>query len=97
MTRPCPRFFERLELPRPDVNLEVGSGSHAIQTAQVMIRFEEYVQDKHPEVVTRLTRLLEQYVTLGRSTPGQPQKNAVPVDFWKAGKEAHRPLWQKRR
>ncbi len=44
-------FFEQLELPRPDVNLEVGSGSHAIQTAQVMIRFEEYVQDKRPDWV----------------------------------------------
>jgi UDP-N-acetylglucosamine 2-epimerase (non-hydrolysing) len=34
-------FFEQLNLPRPDVNLEVGSGSHSTQTAQVMVRFEE--------------------------------------------------------
>jgi len=33
-------FFDELGLPRPDVNLEVGSASHAVQTAQVMIRFE---------------------------------------------------------
>lgn len=36
-------FFEQLGLPRPDVNLEVGSGSHAMQTAQVMTRFEEFI------------------------------------------------------
>jgi arylsulfatase A-like enzyme len=33
------------------------------------------LQDRHPEVVTRLTRLLEKYVADGRSTPGRPQKN----------------------
>jgi UDP-N-acetylglucosamine 2-epimerase (non-hydrolysing) len=34
------RLFEDLGLPRPDLNLEVGSGSHAVQTAEVMRRFE---------------------------------------------------------
>lgn len=34
------RFFAELGLPRPDANLEVGSASHAVQTAEVMIRFE---------------------------------------------------------
>jgi UDP-N-acetylglucosamine 2-epimerase (non-hydrolysing) len=33
-------FFDQLGIPRPDVNLEVGSGSHAVQTAEVMKRFE---------------------------------------------------------
>ncbi len=33
-------FFEELGLPRPDVNLGVGSGSHAQQTAVVMQKFE---------------------------------------------------------
>ena len=36
-------FFRDLGLPRPDVNLEVGSGSHARQTGEVMMRFEDYV------------------------------------------------------
>lgn len=49
------------------------------------------VQEKHPEVVTRLTRLLEKYVADGRSTPGDPQKNTTSVDIWKAGKEAMNP------
>jgi arylsulfatase A-like enzyme len=44
---------------------------------------------EQPETVHRLTRLLEQYVADGRSTPGKPQKNDVKVDIWKA--KAPRP------
>jgi len=40
------RLFADLELPEPDVNLAVGSGSHAVQTAEVMKRFEP-VLDAH--------------------------------------------------
>ena len=42
-------FFEDLGIPRPDENLQVGSGSHARQTAEVMIRFEESIQDNRPD------------------------------------------------
>ena len=44
-------FFEQLRIPRPDVSLEVGSGSHAVQTAEVMIRFEKTVLERKPDVV----------------------------------------------
>ena len=44
-------FFDELELPRPNVNLEVGSGSHAWQTAQVMLRFEPVVTEYQPDWV----------------------------------------------
>src|SRR6476661_1677696 len=44
-------FFEQLGLPQPDFNLEVGSGSHAVQTAQVMTRFEEVVLARRPAMV----------------------------------------------
>jgi UDP-N-acetylglucosamine 2-epimerase (non-hydrolysing) len=45
------RLFEDLALPRPDINLEVGSGSHAVQTAEVMRRFEPVVDEHRPSCV----------------------------------------------
>ena len=45
------RLFADLELPAPDVNLEVGSGSHAVQTAEVMKRFEPVLQRFQPSCV----------------------------------------------
>lgn len=44
-------FFNELGLPVPDVNLEVGSGSHTWQTAQVMLRFEPVVSEYRPKWV----------------------------------------------
>lgn len=40
-------------------------------------------QAQHPELVAKMTALLERYVSDGRSTPGPRQKNDVPVDFRK--------------
>lgn len=45
------KLFEDLRLPHPDINLEVGSGSHAVQTAEVMRRFEPVLDDKKPSCV----------------------------------------------
>jgi UDP-N-acetylglucosamine 2-epimerase (non-hydrolysing) len=45
------RLFHDLELPRPDINLEVGSGTHAVQTAAVMQRFEPVVDEHRPSCV----------------------------------------------
>jgi UDP-N-acetylglucosamine 2-epimerase (non-hydrolysing) len=44
-------FFRELELPEPDVNLEVGSGSHAVQTAEIMRRFEPVLLEQQPDWV----------------------------------------------
>lgn len=44
-------FFRELGMPTPDVNLEVGSGSHAVQTAEVMRRFEPIVDRTATPVV----------------------------------------------
>jgi UDP-N-acetylglucosamine 2-epimerase (non-hydrolysing) len=44
-------FFRQLGLPAPDINLEVGSGSHAVQTAQIMMRFEEAALKERPDMV----------------------------------------------
>jgi len=44
-------FFLQLAMPEPDVNMGVGSGSHAKQTAEVMARFEPVVLERKPDVV----------------------------------------------
>jgi UDP-N-acetylglucosamine 2-epimerase (non-hydrolysing) len=44
-------FFQELGIPAPNVNLEVGSGSHAEQTAGVMLRFEPVCRDEKPDWV----------------------------------------------
>jgi UDP-N-acetylglucosamine 2-epimerase (non-hydrolysing) len=44
-------FFSDLNLPKPDVNLQVGSGSHAVQTAEIMKRIEPVLLDYRPQMV----------------------------------------------
>ena len=44
-------FFQQLGMPAPDVNLEVGSGSHAQQTSQIIARFEPVVLELKPDWV----------------------------------------------
>jgi UDP-N-acetylglucosamine 2-epimerase (non-hydrolysing) len=43
-------FFTQLEIPEPDFNLEVGSGGHASQTAEIMRRFEPVVLERKPDI-----------------------------------------------
>ncbi|MDC6166090.1 non-hydrolyzing UDP-N-acetylglucosamine 2-epimerase [Paucibacter sp. XJ19-41] len=45
------KLFVDLGLPQPDLNLEVGSGSHALQTAEVMRRFEPALDEHKPSCV----------------------------------------------
>ena len=44
-------FFDELGIPAPDHNLEVGSGSHAGQTAEILVRFEEIVLKENPDLI----------------------------------------------
>jgi UDP-N-acetylglucosamine 2-epimerase (non-hydrolysing) len=44
-------FFSDLGIPKPDINLGVGSGSHAVQTAEIMKRFEPVIIDYKPDLV----------------------------------------------
>jgi UDP-N-acetylglucosamine 2-epimerase (non-hydrolysing) len=45
------QFFRALGIPDPDINLEVGSGSHAVQTAEIMRRFEPVLEQERPAAV----------------------------------------------
>lgn len=44
-------FFSQLDLPEPELNLGVGSGSHAQQTAAIMVKFEQRLLARRPELV----------------------------------------------
>ncbi len=44
-------FFKELRIPKPDINLEVGSGSHARQVSQIMARFEAIALKEKPDIV----------------------------------------------
>ncbi|MGD8856441.1 MAG: UDP-N-acetylglucosamine 2-epimerase (non-hydrolyzing) [Chloroflexota bacterium] len=44
-------FFNQLDLPEPDINLDVGSGSHTVQIAQIMVRFEKVLVEHDPNLV----------------------------------------------
>jgi len=44
-------FFEELGMPRPDLDLHVGSASHGEQTGQILIRLEPLLKDERPNVV----------------------------------------------
>ena len=44
-------FFAELEIPEPDINLEVGSATHAVQTAEIMKAFEPVVLKHKPDIV----------------------------------------------
>ncbi len=44
-------FFDELEIPRPDVNLDIGSTSHAVQTGRMMEQLESWFEANNPDVV----------------------------------------------
>lgn len=44
-------FFTQLGIPHPDFNLGIGSGTHAVQTAQTMIKLEEVLLAEKPDIV----------------------------------------------
>jgi len=43
-------FFEQLNIPQPDINLGVGSGTQAFQTGQIMLRYEEAIREWKPDL-----------------------------------------------
>ena len=66
-------FFEQLGIPAPDIHLGVGPGSHAAQTARIMVAFEEIVTEQKPDlvlVVGDVVRKLVKTAHLVRSMKG---------------------------
>lgn len=48
------QFFRQLDIPSPDINLEIGSGSHAEQVGKTMMAFEKVLRDEKPDWVVVL-------------------------------------------
>jgi UDP-N-acetylglucosamine 2-epimerase (non-hydrolysing) len=73
-------FFEQLGIPEPDLNLEVGSGSHAELTAAIMIRYEKVLLEKRSDLC-----LVVGDVTSTMATAITARKLGVPVAHVEGG------------
>ena len=73
-------FFEDLGLPKPDIHLGVGGGSHAEQTAGVMVKFEKICMEKKPDLV-----LVVGDVNATMATTVVASKLHIPVAHVEAG------------
>jgi arylsulfatase A len=69
--------------PREEAAVKLGLPPVQLYDLSIDPKEEKNVQAVHPEIVKRLTELLEKYVREGRSTPGKTQKNDGPVDIWR--------------
>jgi UDP-GlcNAc3NAcA epimerase len=79
-------FFVELGLPEPDVNLGVGSGSHAVQTARMLEGMEQVILDRRPPLVVVFG---DTNSTLAGALAGA--KLAVPVAHVEAGLRSFDP------
>ncbi len=73
-------FFADFKLPKPFLNLDVGSGSHAIQTAKIIIKFENVMKETKPDLVVVFGDVNS---TIACSLTAKKQK--VPVAHVEAG------------
>ncbi len=73
-------FFEQLNIPNPDFNLEVGSGSQSEQTAEIMIRYEKLLASSRSDLC-----LVVGDVTSTMACAITAQKLGVPVAHVEAG------------
>jgi len=68
--------------PKPDKARKLGLPPVQLYDLRQDIGERKNLQDQHPEVVQRLTALLQQYIENGRSTPGPPQQNEGKTSIW---------------
>ncbi len=80
-------FFDDLKIPRPDLELEVGSGTHAQQTAEIMRRFEPVLQSEQPQAV-----LVVGDVNSTIACAAVTAKHFLPAPFAFRGRPRRRPL-----
>jgi UDP-N-acetylglucosamine 2-epimerase (non-hydrolysing) len=80
-------FFEDLAIPRPDLELEVGSGTHAHQTAEIMRRFEPVLEREQPQAV-----LVVGDVNSTIACAAVSAKHFVPQPFRYRGRLRRRPI-----
>jgi UDP-N-acetylglucosamine 2-epimerase (non-hydrolysing) len=73
-------FFEQLDIPKPDVNLEVGSGTQSRQTAEIMLRYEKLLLDSPSDLC-----LVVGDVTSTMACAITAQKLRIPVAHVEAG------------
>lgn len=73
-------FFTQLGIPNPDVNLEVGSGTQAEQTAAIMVRYEKLLQERRSDLC-----LVVGDVTSTMACSITAQKLRIPVAHVEAG------------
>ncbi len=73
-------FFDELHIPRPDIDLEVGSASHSVQTAKIMMAFEQVLLQEQPDMVVVVGDVNS---TIGCALPAT--KLHIPVAHVEAG------------
>lgn len=79
-------FFKELGLPKPDVHLGIGSGSHAEQTAKVMLALEPLLKERRPDLVMVVGDINS---TLAAALTAS--KLHIPVAHVEAGLRSHDP------
>ena len=73
-------FFDQLHIPEPDIDLGVGSGSHAVKTAEIMKRFESVIDESKPD-----TTLVVGDINSTLACALVAVKNSVPIIHVGAG------------
>ena len=90
------QFFNQLRIPKPDVNLQVGSGTQAEQTAGIMIGYEKVLQDKKSDlciVVGDVTSTMACAVTAQKmQVPVAHVEGGIRSDDWSMPEEINRLL-----